>query len=71
MTVMNNPVDDGSSKLLISKQSAPVAEREVCGYDERLLFIAVSNDAVDVIGAFTVYCSVTPFINDQQIEMPV
>ena len=51
---MDNPVNDGGGKLLISEQSSPVAECQIRGNDQRLLFIAVGDDAEQVSCALAV-----------------
>ena len=54
MAVMDNAVNDGSCKLLIGEQPSPVAEGQIRGYDQRLLFIAVGDDAEQVPCALAV-----------------
>lgn len=64
---MNNPINNGSSKLVISEQWPPFIERQVCCNYQGQSFIGIGNYRKQKLSAFEIQRQVTPFINADQI----
>ena len=67
---MNNPVDHGCSKLLVSNDLPPFAERKVCRQYQTLVLIAVGNHLEHQFGTHLVQLAIAPFVNDEKVQGP-
>ena len=70
VTEMNNPVDHGCSKLLVSYDLPPFAERKVCRQYQTLVLIAVGNHLEHQFGTYLVQLAIAPFVNDEKVQGP-
>lgn len=68
VTEMNNSVDHGCSKLLVSNDLPPFAERKVCRQYQTLVLIAVGNHLEHQFGTHLVQLAIAPFVNDEKIQ---
>ncbi len=67
---MNNSVDHGCSKLLVSNDLPPFAERKVCRQYQTLVLIAVGNHLEHQFGTHLVQLAIAPFVNDEKVQGP-
>src|SRR5574344_757301 len=70
VTEMNNPVDHGCSKLLVSNNLPPFAERKVCRQYQTLVLIAVGNHLEHQFRTHLVQLAIAPFVNDEKVKGP-
>ena len=70
VTEMNNSVDHGCSKLLVSNYLPPFAERKVCRQYQALVLIAVGNHLEHQFGTHLVQLAIAPFVNDEKVQGP-
>lgn len=64
---MNNPINNGSSKLVISEQWPPFIERQVCCNYQGQSFIGIGNYRKKKLSAFEIQWQVALFVNTDQI----